>query len=73
MAKPLISEVLKECGKLKTKKERVAFLRKNNHPAIRDVLRVNFDDDIVSLLPEGEPPYQKDDAPKGHEYVYKFT
>ena len=69
MAKPLISEVLKECGKLKTKKERVDFLRKNNHPAIRDVLRVNFDDDIVSLLPEGTPPYQKDDAPKGHEYL----
>lgn len=69
MAKPLISEVLKECGKLKSKKERVEFLRKNSHPAIRDVLRVAFDDDIVSLLPEGTPPYQKDDAPKGHEYL----
>ena len=69
MAKPLISEVLKKCGKLKSKKERVEFLRKNNHPAIGDVLRVAFDDDVVSLLPEGIPPYQRDDAPKGYEYL----
>ena len=68
MAKPLISEVLNECSKLKTKKERVAFLKKNDHPALRDVLRVAFDEDIVSMLPEGTPPYTRDDAPKGHEY-----
>lgn len=67
MAKPLISEVLSNASKLKTKKEKIDYLRKNNSPPLRDVLRIAFDDDIKSLLPEGAPPYQKDDAPAGHE------
>jgi len=69
MARPLISEVLKNTSKLKTKAERVAYLKKNNHPALQDVLRINFDADIVSMLPEGAPPFTKDDAPKGMEYL----
>ena len=68
MARPLISEVLKNTGKLKTKAERMEYLRKNNHPALRDVLRIAFDADVVSVLPEGTPPFTRDDAPKGMEY-----
>jgi len=68
MAKPLISEVLNKASKLKTKAEKMEYLRKMNHPALRDVLRVAFDADVVSLLPEGTPPYTRDDAPKGYEY-----
>ena len=30
------------------------------------MVKINFDDDIVSLLPKGAPPYKKDDAPDGH-------
>ena len=69
MAKPLISEVLNKASKLRTKAEKMEYLRKMNHPALRDVLRVAFDADVVSLLPEGTPPYTRDDAPKGHEYL----
>jgi len=69
MAKPLISEVLNKTSKLRTKAEKMEYLRKMNHPALRDVLRVAFDADVVSLLPEGTPPYTRDDAPKGHEYL----
>ena len=68
MAKPLISQILKDAGKLKSRDDRIAYLRKYTHPALKDVLRINFDADIVSLLPEGKPPYEADDAPAGHEY-----
>lgn len=68
MAKKLVSEILSEASKIEAREERVQFLLKHNCPALRDVLRINFDEDIVSLLPEGEPPYRKDDAPKGYEY-----
>lgn len=68
MAKKLVSEILNEASKIEAKQERVDFLKKHDGPALRDVLRINFDLDIVSLLPEGEPPYKKDDAPKGYEY-----
>lgn len=68
MAKKLVSEILSEASKIEAREERVQFLLKHDCPALRDVLRINFDEDIVSLLPEGEPPYRKDDAPKGYEY-----
>jgi|TARA_B110000483_G_C18182946_1_gene537763 hypothetical protein len=65
MAKLLIPEVLELVSKAKTHKEKVEVLRKHNHPALRDIIRVACDADVVSLLPEGIPPYTKDDAPKG--------
>ncbi len=68
MAKKLISEILSEASKIEERPGRVEFLRKHNCPALRDILRINFDDDVVSALPAGEPPYRKDDAPKGYEY-----
>jgi Na+-transporting NADH:ubiquinone oxidoreductase subunit NqrF len=66
MAKLLIPEVLELVSKAKTKKEKVEILQKHNHPALKDIIRVACDDDVVSLLPEGTPPYQKDDAPIGY-------
>ena len=70
MAKPTIPEIFEKASSLKTKKERVTYVKEvaAKYPAFRDILRINFDKDVVSLLPEGEPPYTKDDAPHGHEY-----
>lgn len=69
MAKKLISEVLEQASKLSKKEERVAFLRQNRSPALFDILRIAFDDDVVTVLPKGAPTYRKDDAPAGHEYL----
>lgn len=66
MKTKLVPEVLEQASKLKTKKEKIAYLQSNVSPALKDIIRVQFDDDIVSNLPEGSPPYQKDDAPIGH-------
>ena len=63
MAKKLISEVLTEASKITKKADRMEYLRKNSSPALRDVLRIAFDDDIISVLPSGAPTYNKDDAP----------
>ena len=66
MAKKLVPEVLELVRQAKTKQEKVEILRANTHPALRDILRINIDADVVSVLPEGAPPYQKDDAPEGY-------
>jgi hypothetical protein len=60
-----VHEVLKETAKLNTKKAKIELLQKADCPALKDILRINFDDTIVSLLPKGSPPYRKDDAPDG--------
>lgn len=65
----LITEVLEGVSERKGKVNRIEWLRQNKSPALCDVLRINFDDDVVSLLPKGIPPYRKDDAPIGYEYT----
>ena len=66
MARLLIPEVFEKFESLTKKEDKVKFLKENNHPALQDILRINFDADVVSVLPAGAPPYEKDDAPKGH-------
>lgn len=66
MARLLIPEVFEKFESLTKKEEKVKLLKENNHPALQDILRINFDADVVSVLPAGAPPYEKDDAPKGH-------
>ena len=68
MARKLVSEVLEKATKIVKKSDRIAFLQANKSPGLLDLLRINFDDSIISLLPKGAPSYQQDDAPKGYEY-----
>tara|TARA_Y100000310_G_scaffold39271_1_gene36867 strand:+ start:7112 stop:7600 length:489 start_codon:yes stop_codon:yes gene_type:complete len=67
VAKPMISEVLTKAGELKTKKEKISYLRANNSLPLRSILKGAFDSSVEFNLPKGEPPYRKDDAPKGLE------
>ena len=72
MARLLIPEVFAKFEDLTKKEDRIELLRKHNHPALRDILRVAFDADIVSVLPKGAPPYEKDDAPEGYSQTSLF-
>lgn len=67
--KLLISEVLQKVHSAKTKAQKVKILQDNNTNALRSVLIANFDESIQSLLPEGDVPYQKNDAPVGTEHT----
>ena len=69
MARKLVSEVLAEAGKIVIREERIKFLRLNKSPGLTDILRIQYDASIVSVLPEGAPSYKQDDAPKGYEYT----
>ena len=65
----LLSEILRKVSNAKTKKEKVDLLRKHNSPALRQLMIINFDDSVVSLLPEGEVPYTPNDAPVGTDHT----
>lgn len=77
----LLSEVLRKVSNAKTKQEKINLLRKHNSTALRQLLIINFDDSLTSIMPEGEVPYTPNDAPAGtdhtrleHEYkgLYRF-
>ncbi|AMO43005.1 hypothetical protein BJD43_gp025 [Cyanophage S-RIM50] len=64
----LLSEILRKVSNAKTKEEKIALLRKHNSTALRQLLIINFDDSIVSMLPEGDVPYTPNDAPTGTDH-----
>lgn len=65
----LISEILRKVSNAKTKKEKVDLLQKHNSPALRQLLIWNFDESVVSMVPEGEVPYTPNDAPVGTDHT----
>lgn len=65
----LLSEVLQKVSSAKTKEEKIKILQDNNSDALRSILIWNFDESIISLLPEGEVPFQPNEAPKGTEHT----
>lgn len=65
MSSLAISEIVEKLKSAKTKTERADILKKNDCPALRGILRMNFDDSLVLALPEGTPPYKKLEVPSG--------
>ena len=65
----LLSEILRKVSNAKTKKEKVDLLRKHNSNALRQVLIINFDESIESVMPEGDVPYTPNDAPVGTDHT----
>ena len=64
----LLSEIL-QVSNAKTKKEKIDLLRRHNTPALRQLLIWNFDESVVSMVPEGEVPYTPNDAPVGTDHT----
>ena len=54
---PFCYEVLEAASKQRTKAKKIEVLKTYAHDSIMAVLIWNFDESIVSLLPEGEVPY----------------
>jgi len=67
--KLLISEVLQKVSNAKTKAEKIKLLNDYNTPALRSILIANFDESVISMLPEGEVPFNVNDAPKGTDHT----
>ena len=62
---PLASEVLRAAHGAKTVEKKVEVLTKYKRDDVKAILIWNFDKAIRSNLPEGDVPYQPNDAPIG--------
>jgi len=54
---PFVFEVLDLVSKQRSKAKKVEVLKKYEHVSLKAVLIWNFDESIISMLPEGEVPY----------------
>ena len=70
---PLLSEILTKVHKAKDTKDKEKILREEDCPALRQILKWNFDPKIQTELPEGTPPYVANEAPEGTEHMLLRT
>lgn len=68
-ANPFAFEVFALVSKQRSNVKKVEILKKYEHPSIKSLLIWNFDESVISVLPEGIVPY----ASTGEQNVYKGT
>ena len=59
----LFSDILNKVHKAKTKAQKVEILQKYDTQALRMLLKASFDPTKEWVIPEGEVPYKKNEAP----------
>jgi len=52
-----VFEIFERYAKLKTRKEKIQYLKDNGIPAVRDVCRGIYDERLEFIIPQGKPPY----------------
>ena len=65
----LLTEIIQQVSSAKTKKEKVALLQQYNNSGLRATLIINFDESLQFLLPAGDVPFKRNEAPAGTEHT----
>ena len=66
---PFIHEILELASKQRTINKKVEILKEYRTDALTAVLIWNFDDSVISLLPQGEVPYERNEVPVGTDHT----
>jgi len=66
---PFVHEIFELVSKQRTKAKKVEVLKEQRCDALTALLIWNFDDTVVSLLPEGEVPYERNEVPVGTDHT----
>ena len=66
---PLMSEIATKVNNAKDKPRKLKVLKDHDSVPLRQVLKGAFHPDIKWLLPKGDVPYTKNDAPVGTEHT----
>lgn len=72
---PFVFEVLDLLSKQRSKAKKIEVLKKYEHVSLKATLIWNFDESIISMLPEGEVPYSgfEDQASSNGTLTTKIT
>ena len=66
---PFIHEILDLVEEQKTKPKKVEILQRYRDDSLTAILIWNFDDRVVSAVPEGEVPYKENEVPIGTDHT----
>ena len=65
---PFMNEILELVSEQKTDAKKVAILREYECDILKSLFIWNFDESIISLLPEGKVPYKPNESPLGTDH-----
>tara|TARA_B100001564_G_scaffold104344_1_gene86178 strand:+ start:15750 stop:16217 length:468 start_codon:yes stop_codon:yes gene_type:complete len=68
-ANAFVHEILAEASKQKSVAKKVEVLQKYRNDGLTSILIWNFDETVLSLLPEGEVPFNKNEVPIGTDHT----
>ena len=68
-ANPFVHEILELASKQRTKAKKIEILKEYETDALKTIFIWNFDDTVVSLLPQGDVPYKENEVPVGTDHT----
>tara|TARA_R100000406_G_scaffold59768_1_gene41431 strand:- start:1169 stop:1627 length:459 start_codon:yes stop_codon:yes gene_type:complete len=68
-ANAFIHEILDHVSKQRSAAKKVDALKEYRNDALTAILIWNFDDTIISMLPDGEVPFNKNEVPVGTDHT----
>ena len=66
---PFVHEILEYVSKQRSRVAKVEALKEYRNPALVSILIWNFDDTVISLIPEGPVPFKPNDVPEGTDHT----
>jgi len=66
---PFLHEILELAGKQRAKTKKVEILQKYENDALKTIFIWNFDDTVISVLPVGDVPFNKNEVPVGTDHT----
>ena len=79
---PFIYEILELASKQRSKAKKVEILKEYETGALKSIFIWNFDESVISMIPEGDVPYKENEVPVGtdhtslrreHKHLYNFV
>ena len=66
---PFIHEVLELASKQRSKAKKIEILQEYSSDALKTLFIWNFDDTVISMIPEGNVPYKENEVPVGTDHT----
>ena len=66
---PFVHEILELTSKQLSKAKKVEILQEYANDALKTLFIWNFDDTVISMVPEGEVPYKENEVPVGTDHT----
>ena len=66
---PFIHEILELVSKQRSKDKKVEILKEYETDALKSIFIWNFDETVISMIPEGDVPYKENEVPVGTDHT----